>query len=272
MSGCVVSGFRAEDGYALSTEAGWNQTVEDWERLLRLAPEGCFGILDGGRLVASAVAFPYGRRLAWIGMVLTTASHRGKGYARTLMQHCLDYLDAAGVESVKLDATDLGRPVYAKLGFVDERPVSRWLRKPAALEDVAGEFQGFDDALALADFDAFGADRTALLREFAKHEVLSLPRQALLFTRPGRTARHLGPCVARDADAARSILTHAVALHQQTPILWDIFDENERACALARSLGFEPVRHLIRMYRGPQSAAARGWHPDIYALAAFEYG
>jgi GNAT superfamily N-acetyltransferase len=272
MNGCVVNGFRAEDAYALSTEAGWNQTVEDWERLLRLAPQGCFGIFDSGRLVASAVAFPYGQRLAWIGMVLTTATHRGRGYASTLMQHCLAFLDAAGVESVKLDATELGRPVYARLGFKDERPVSRWLRKPAPLDDATASFQGFDDDLARADFDAFGADRGPLLRELAKHEVLSLPRRALLFTRPGRTARHLGPCAARDPDAARAILTHAVALHQHTPVLWDIFDENEPACTLAQSLGFEPVRHLTRMYRGPHSAATRGWHPDIYALAAFEYG
>lgn len=272
MNGCVVSGYRAEQGYALSTEAGWNQTLEDWERLLKLVPEGCFGITDEDRLVASAVAFPYGQRLAWIGMVLTTASQRGRGHAKTLMLRCLDHLDAAGVESVKLDATDLGRPVYAKLGFVDERPVSRWLRRPAAMEHAGGELGGLDEELLRADAEAFGADRAALLRELAKHEVLSLPGRAMLFTRPGRTARHLGPCLAKDAEAAEVLIRHAAGRHQQTPILWDLFDENAQACSLARSLGFEPVRHLVRMYRGPAATAERGWHPDIYALSAFEYG
>lgn len=270
----LVRGFAPEEGYALSTEAGWNQTIGDWQRLLRLVPEGCIGVREAGQLVATAVAFPYQRRMAWIGMVLTAVAHRGKGYARTLMQQCLEDLDAMGVECVKLDATDLGRPVYLKLGFVDERPVSRWLRHAAPVECPVAPVvdQRLDESLLARDTVLFGADRSPLLRELAAHGVLSVPGRAVLFTRPGRTARHLGPCIAKDRESAAMLFRYAVGQHQSVPMLWDLFDDNPSACEIARELGFEPVRRLTRMYRGPDSTAARGWHGDIYALSAFEYG
>ena len=55
----------------LSEEAGWNQTVDDWRMLIDLAPEGCLAIEVDGELATTTTLLCYGRRLAWIGMVLT---------------------------------------------------------------------------------------------------------------------------------------------------------------------------------------------------------
>ena len=85
-----------DQAYALSTEVGWNQTRDDWRRILALAPNRVYGIERDGRLVSSAVGLPYGRELAWIGMVLTSADYRGQGFARALMQRALDDLAAGG--------------------------------------------------------------------------------------------------------------------------------------------------------------------------------
>ncbi|MCS7026477.1 MAG: GNAT family N-acetyltransferase [Bryobacteraceae bacterium] len=271
----LVRGFEPEEGFALSTEAGWNQTVADWRRLLRLVPQFCLGIREHGQLVASAVSFPYSNKLAWIGMVLTAVAHRGKGHASALLRQCLEDLDQLGVECVKLDATELGRPVYQKLGFVEERPVSRWVRRPgpgpqlAPWEEIEARL---DETLLAQDAGEFGADRSVLLREFAQEEVLAIPGQAMVFSRPGRTARHLGPCLARDSESALALLSCMVARHGESTIFWDLFEENETACSLARALGFEPSRQLTRMYRGGGACSNRGWSRQIYALASFEYG
>src|SRR5438445_6279395 len=112
--------------FELSTAAGWNQTVEDWAMLIELAPEGCFGIEADGWLVSTTTLVRYGQRLAWIGMVLTNAEYRGRGFARRLLAEALDRADSMGVETVKLDATDQGRPLYEKLGFEPEQAVERW--------------------------------------------------------------------------------------------------------------------------------------------------
>lgn len=53
------------------------------------------------------------------------------------------------------------------------------------------------------------------------------------------------------------------------PGYWDVPAANPSALDLAESLGFEPVRRLMRMRRGPAVAE----RPEfIFALAGFEYG
>ena len=43
---------------------GWNQNENDWRRLLRLEPEGCFAAVSEGRIVATVTTLTYGRDLA----------------------------------------------------------------------------------------------------------------------------------------------------------------------------------------------------------------
>ena len=59
----------------ISTAAGWNQTLEDWQMLMALEPHSCLAIEADGQLVSTTTLLCYSRRLAWIGMVLTNAIH-----------------------------------------------------------------------------------------------------------------------------------------------------------------------------------------------------
>jgi predicted GNAT family N-acyltransferase len=99
----------------LSAEAGWNQTPDDWRMLLQLNPENCFGIDADGQLVSTATLTCYGVQLAWIGMVLTSRNYRRRGFARSLLLRAIQRADELGVESLKLDATDQGQPLYESL-------------------------------------------------------------------------------------------------------------------------------------------------------------
>src|SRR6266705_2759777 len=110
----------------LSTAAGWNQTAEDWQMLIGIEPQNCLAIEADGRLVSTTTLMCYSQRLAWIGMVLTSANYRGRGFARRLLAAALDRADSLGIETVKLDATDDGKPIYEKFGFKAEQPVERW--------------------------------------------------------------------------------------------------------------------------------------------------
>src|SRR6266853_292860 len=106
--------------------AQWNQTENDWLRLLRLEPSGCFCATMDGDVVATTTTTTYGHELAWIGMVLVDPKLRQLGIATKLMQVAIDYLSKAGVSTVKLDATPAGRLVYEKLGFKNESLIERW--------------------------------------------------------------------------------------------------------------------------------------------------
>lgn len=231
----------------LSTAVGWNQTEADWRRLLELEPEGCFGIEADGKVVASATVISYGQDLAWIGMVLTLPEYRGRGYATELMKRCLEYCDERGIRTVRLDATEMGRPVYARLGFEDEYEVQR---RSGALPAVEPSPPLFDFAL---DRLAFGADRRRLLEKTG-------------CSRPGRVASYIGPVTARTPEEAEDRILHCGV---SGPCFWDVPAANPAAIALAERLGFQPVRRLMRMRRGP----AFEEHPEyVFALAGFEYG
>src|SRR5215831_15762193 len=104
----ILRTLRLEDvpaAYQLSAQAGWNQTEADWRMLLELAPGSCLAIEVNGQLAATTTLLCYGRRLGWIGMVLTKAEFQRRGFARKLFREALKQSDEIGIETIKLDAT-----------------------------------------------------------------------------------------------------------------------------------------------------------------------
>src|SRR5207244_2161109 len=134
-------------------------------------PEGCFGIERDGKLVATTTAICYGGRLAWIGMVLTDVEYRGQGMATALMGRAMEFVDSRQVEIVKLDATDMGWPLYRRFGFADECAIERWERPPRPAAAVMLDGGAFDPEM---DLRAFGADRARLLSRLAAGESASI--------------------------------------------------------------------------------------------------
>lgn len=257
----------------IKESAGWNQTEADWLNLLRLAPETCFGLECDGRLVATATAVCYGSALAWIGMVLTDPEYRRMGFARTLMEHTLAALDARGVEWIRLDATEMGSPLYRKLGFEEESAIERWLRP-------AGHFPGAGRACALGslpaqlDRAAFGADRSELLAVLSALGFAVVADVGYAMSRPGSLAAYFGPCVSRNEGAAAELLVWCLQRHARDPVYWDLLPSNTEAVRLARGFGFAPVRRLVRMARRGVAGAPPLAHDDslVFGVAGFEYG
>ena len=118
----------------LKQSAGWNQTEQDWANVLALEPEGCWVYEAEGQVAGSTTAVCYGQDLAWIGMVLVSPEFRGRGYGRALMEHALQFLERRRVRVVRLDATDMGRPLYEKLGFREECAIERWAAAAVATD------------------------------------------------------------------------------------------------------------------------------------------
>jgi GNAT superfamily N-acetyltransferase len=51
--------------------------------------------------------------------LVTDARYRRQGIARRTLQVILQWLAAQGIQQVTLHATEVGRPLYEELGFVD---------------------------------------------------------------------------------------------------------------------------------------------------------
>ena len=259
----------------LTEAAGWNQTETDWHNLLRLAPETCFGVECNGVLAATATAVCYERRLAWIGMVLTDSAYRRRGFARRLMEHAIEALTARQMEWIKLDATEMGAPLYRDLGFEPERGIERW---EAAAAQAPGVLDlSWRDRWSALDRLAFGADRSQLLAMLAPLGAACLAEDAgegYAMARPGSQAAYFGPCVSRSPETAGELLAWFLARHPQTLVCWDLLPHNTEAVRLARACGFAPVRRLVRMARRGVPGRAPLAHDDslVFAVAGFEYG
>ena len=236
---------------ALSQTAGWNQTLEDWSLAIEMNPAGCFAMEFEREIVATTTSIRYGTDLAWIGMVLTHPEFRGRGFARALMRSALDHL--SDVQTVKLDATEMGEPLYRQLGFVEECAIERWVGQ--------SNFPNVEvQPINFPVFDSFGADRSRLLERLSKFESASL-EDAFAMGRGNR----FGPCVSRSKASAQLLAKWFLARHPNQPIVWDLFPENNQA----EPLGFKLSRRLTRMTRG---RALKSDHSQIYAGAGFEFG
>ena len=271
---------------SLRALAGWNQTTADWERLLALAPEGCF-LAEWARTPAGVITTTaHGGNLAWIGMALVHPEHRRKGVGRALLQRAIDHLRDQGIRCIKLDATPQGQPLYHSLGFVPEWTLTRWERGAIPAQNTTPESRfevrpcSADElaaAVATLDQFAFGAPRPSLLHSLAEgsisiYRAFDPPRdeQAFALLRPGSRALYLGPVVATTAELALAAAATALRPYPAKSIFWDIPDENTVAAEFAKTLHFQPQRSLTRMYHGQNSSP--GQPSYIFGIAGPELG
>jgi GNAT superfamily N-acetyltransferase len=271
----------------LTTVANWNQMPEDWRRIMQLSREGCQCIEHSGRVVSTASLLAYGTQLAWIGMVLTLPEFRSQGFARQLVEDVVSIADRNGVRTLKLDATDQGRPLYESLGFVVEQTVERWSRDGVTTPAVNGtafvedssnrpsHCAQISDELFCLDQEAFGVDRRALLELLSASSAGEITRNGYVLSRTGRSAEYLGPCVARSAAEARQLIAARLERPTRTSAelsrgwYWDLLPANSKAVSCATELGFTRQRVLCRMRRGEVIGNNDAM---VYAIAGFELG
>jgi GNAT superfamily N-acetyltransferase len=263
----------------LKEAARWNQTEDDWRRLLRLEPNGCFGAIKDGRLVGTTTTTIHGE-LAWIGMVLVEPQHRRQGIAAKLMDVALDYLKDK-VDTIKLDATSLGQPVYEKLGFQVESVVERWsgtarstgreIQPPAVMDrDTVRELLNLDRV-------AFKADRSRLIETLIDAACVSpvLMRAAggtlsgYALARSGTSRTYVGPVIAKDPEVAETLLDRMFSELAGREVYVDLNKQCSAGASLLSDRGFVKERDLMRMVRGRESEKTS---PLIVAIAGPEVG
>ncbi|WP_274425287.1 GNAT family N-acetyltransferase [Chelativorans sp. YIM 93263] len=273
----VLNPAHLPDLMALSREAGWNQCEEDWR--LFLSEGAVFGIVDAGRVVGSAAIMPYGKDLAWIGMVLVLKSHRRRGIATRLLKACLDEIDRQN-RTAFLDATPEGEPVYRALGFEGDLRITRWQGQaskggssPASRHNSeAMNTDHLEEALAL-DLATLGVRRNALLSSFARRlpEAARVPAKGrgAIFGRDGDLACQIGPLFAEDEDVASELLSDVLAALKGRVFI-DVIDGRTKVVKALEDQGFVPQRPFLRMSRGvhkPSNDISR-----LFAIAGPEFG
>lgn len=255
----------------LKEAAGWNQTEEDWRRLLALEPNGCFAAIKNGRLVGTTTTTTYGKDLAWLGMVLVDPHERRQGIATRLMNVALDYLNDK-VAMVKLDATAQGEPVYKRLGFRVESRLERWIgttKAHNAEPPKAMDQHAIQELLAL-DRVAFHADRSHLIEKLI-HDACVTPvlLSGYALARRGTNAYYVGPVIAKAPQHIDLLLDQVLSQLPGRRVYIDLNMECAAGTRLLSDRGFVKERDLIRMVKG---GPGKKTSPLVVAIAGPEIG
>ncbi len=286
---------------ALSLDRGWSPERAKWSLLL--AASEVFGVdaPDGHGLAGAVVLTRWGPDLASVGMMLVAARYGRRGLGRALMEHLLA---AAGEDAVvTLFATDMGRPLYEKLGFTPVRRNVSFLGRfrppsngdnskkrgalgrarrlaPSGEPDSRGliRLAGRADmpAILAVDRAAFGADRSAIVGRLPGFA----DRIAVLEDAHGVagyaaawpnhvTSTVIGPLVAPDPEAAVRLIAE-LAARARTPVRLDLDPDRPELPDWAHAHGLEPVSRTVVMAHGdlkPRGTPERLYTPISVALA-----
>ncbi|HWC90274.1 MAG TPA: GNAT family N-acetyltransferase [Pirellulales bacterium] len=246
-------------GMRLKQAAGWTQIEADWRRALDLEPDGCFVAEADGAGVGTVATCLFGP-IAWIAMVLVDQPCRGLGIGRALLERAIHYCESRQADSIRLDATPLGRPLYASLGFRDDFELTRYRGMPQPNESALGSAEAFRSAdlagILAIDRAATATDREKLLRALIEHE-----RQQTLVVRtshglegfcsgrPGAGALQIGPCIATAAAGPR-LLAAAIGAARSRPVVIDVLAGQAEAIRMVEDAGLQRERCFTRMTRG----------------------
>ena len=155
---------------SLTDDEEWGNSMEDWQRLLRISiPLVAY---EGDELLGVTTAFDYGN-LGMIGNVVVSSKSRGKGVGKVLLKEAMKRLETCKSVRVhsKMDVTQF----YKDLGFMAEG-MSTVFRLDANMKsfqpfEVESEknnivpAEGYWDEIVAMDLRQFGADRSLFLKE-----------------------------------------------------------------------------------------------------------
>lgn len=257
----VVREMREEDipgAMRLKTAEKWNQTEDDWRTLLKLDPTLCLAATSAGNIVGTVTATNYTNELAWIGMMLVDKDFRSMGLGKFLLTTLMEKLGSC--QSIKLDATPTGLPLYKSLGFREELSIDRMVTTQLHVD-----FQSEDGHAVrpltetewpnVMDLDRnfFGADRSRLITEtLLKNQGWYLERNGkmigYLLARSGSNYTQLGPLSAETTEDAKMLLVSALKSFTGSPVLVDILQDKTDLKEILVSLGFNVQRSFTRMY------------------------
>jgi predicted N-acetyltransferase YhbS len=103
----------------------------------------------------------------WVGLIFVAPEQRGKGLGAALTAAAIDVLETAGCRTLLLVATEMGRPVYERLGFRTDTSYEVFSAPglPDDRPDPAIRSLSSADAATVAATDraATGEDRAALI-------------------------------------------------------------------------------------------------------------
>lgn len=250
---------------ALSQGAGWPHRAEDWALNLTVS-QGVAAVADG-RVMGTALCSLHGP-VATLNMIIVDAALRGRGIGLRLMKAIIDL---AGEREMRLVATEEGKPLYRKMGFVEAGGIVQLqgVAAPATPEQPVEAGPVDVDLLARMDRDASGMDRAELLGRIAAQGTTFRTDGGFAVLRAFGRGHVLGPVVARDPVAARALMAAGASRMAGSFLRMDL-PEARGLTPFAEALGLRPSGEGTSMTCALRSRAPSPY--QTYALISQALG
>ncbi|MEO6575028.1 MAG: GNAT family N-acetyltransferase [Polyangiaceae bacterium] len=227
---------------ALARTVGWRSLESQWTMMLGVG-DG-FGAETDGTLVGTVIMNRFGNTLASVAMMVVSPAHQRRGVGHRLMVAGLEH---AGGAAVFLYATEVGRVLYERLGFV-QVGASRRMTGPAIdrsglVIEGARPMRSADlPRVHALDEEAQGAPRhrlfDALIPNVDRASVVERAGEIVAFglSTTNDKRRVLGPIVAGDDDSARDVAAH-LCVASDLPVVLDLDAGDEALYRWATNAG-----------------------------------
>ncbi|MDE2451509.1 MAG: GNAT family N-acetyltransferase [Gammaproteobacteria bacterium] len=278
MTDIITRRMQAEDlaeGLRLTQAESWAYRLEDWSFHYRVG-RGWIACDAGGRVLGTALWWPYGDRFATVGLVIVDRNQQGKGIGRRLMNAVME---DAGTRSLQLVATRAGTRLYEQCGFREQSAIHQRQGIPTGIAR-AGEtgeaglrpvVSADVSTIGQWDSQAFGTDRTEIIATVLESGkgVLAARGGRLCgyaLARPAGRGTTIGPVVAEDERLAIELIAR---LLQRGIGGFTRLDVPADATALGNwleSAGIVQVDHAAVMVRG--TPPTRGGPARVFGLVS----
>jgi GNAT superfamily N-acetyltransferase len=212
---------------------------------------------DRGALVGTASVASFGAT-GWIGALGVEPAARRRGTGAALTEMCIAWLRDRGATTVLLYATEQGRPVYERLGFVAEGSATAWRGVAGARRGMLVRRLTDDDRLKVltADRAATGEGRSAVIDQLRPLRGVAVDDGAGLMGFAVASAWGSGAAiVGRDEDVGVALMSAAAAGPDPATLI--VPDTNPAAAGAVRRWGFARYNTALRMRLGPDPGYVR---------------
>lgn len=252
-----------DQAQGLSFALKWPYRLEDWQFAFELGRG--FAVEAEGKLLGTALWWPYGDDFATIGMIIVSPDAQRQGIGGKLMAALL--ADAAG-RRMTLVTTKDGEPLYTKLGFArcgfitQHQAVLDHVPAIDTSVPVRAATPGDRSAIDAVDAAASGMDRRVLL------DALLGVADAVVVERDGGISGYgcvrrwgrgvvIGPVVAASAQDAKAIVAVLASAYEGVFVRIDVTETSGLAPWL-EEIGLPQVDRAPIMALGAAPVSAPG--------------
>jgi GNAT superfamily N-acetyltransferase len=242
---------------ALTDAENWGYQRSDFERLISLAPDGCFVARSTLRRIGIIATTRHGD-YGFLGTLIVMKNHRQKGIGEALFAHAMTYLEERGTKTIELDGVFPAVSLYRRLGFCDKHLSLRFVRPPSPCDAQSRELLTVStEEIVRFDREHSRIDRSAVLTRFCndfRDSILAIGNEKLsayAFVKPrvdGSMA--VGPLLAKSPDIAIVLLKTILGRFHDRPIVIGVPEMKKPFVQALVAEGFFYKCPSLRMYSG----------------------